>query len=72
MMMEHNRLKIPNAKLLTGSLAGKYPIIMDDGMDNNIHFEFEQGGRNTGKISAAKRQQVHPPCQEAQIIDAEF
>jgi len=24
-------LKIPNAKLLTGSLVGKYPIVMDDG-----------------------------------------
>lgn len=31
MMMEHNRLKIPSAKLLTGSLVGKYPIVMDDG-----------------------------------------
>jgi len=31
MMMEHNRLKIPNSKLLTGSLAGKYPIILDGG-----------------------------------------
>jgi hypothetical protein len=31
MMMEHNRLKIPNAKLLTGSLTGKYPIVLDGG-----------------------------------------
>jgi hypothetical protein len=31
MMMEHNRLKIPNAKLLTGSLVGKYPIVLDNG-----------------------------------------
>ncbi|MCX6246138.1 MAG: hypothetical protein NTW10_00255 [Bacteroidetes bacterium] len=31
MMMEHNRLKIPNSKLLTGSLAGKYPISLDGG-----------------------------------------
>ena len=31
MMMEHNRLKIPNAKLLTGSLIGKHPIIFDGG-----------------------------------------
>ena len=31
MMMEHNRLKIPNSKLLTGSLAGKFPITLDGG-----------------------------------------
>jgi len=31
MMLEHNRLKIPNAKLLTGSLAGLHPIILDGG-----------------------------------------
>ena len=31
MMMEHNRLKIPNAKLLTGSLTGKFPITLDGG-----------------------------------------
>jgi hypothetical protein len=31
MMVEHNRLKVPNAKLLTGSLSGKYPVVLDDG-----------------------------------------
>jgi hypothetical protein len=31
MMQEHNRLKIPDSKLLTGSLAGKFPIILDGG-----------------------------------------
>jgi len=31
MMMEHNRLKIPDSKLLSGSLAGKHPIILDGG-----------------------------------------
>jgi hypothetical protein len=31
MMLEHNRLKISNSKLLTGSLVGKYPIILDGG-----------------------------------------
>jgi hypothetical protein len=31
MMMEHNRLKIPNSKLLTGSLTGKFPITLDGG-----------------------------------------
>ncbi len=31
MMQEHNRLKIPDSKLLTGSLAGKYPVILDGG-----------------------------------------
>ena len=31
MMQEHNRLKIPNSKLLTGSLIGKYPIVLDGG-----------------------------------------
>lgn len=31
MMLEHNRLKVPNSKLLTGSLAGLYPIILDGG-----------------------------------------
>jgi hypothetical protein len=31
MMMEHNRLKVPNSKLLTGSLAGKFPIVLDGG-----------------------------------------
>ena len=31
MMMENNRLKIPDSKLLTGSLAGKHPIILDGG-----------------------------------------
>ncbi|MCX6243683.1 MAG: hypothetical protein NTU98_03165 [Bacteroidetes bacterium] len=31
MMMEHNRMKIPNSKLLSGSLVGKYPISLDGG-----------------------------------------
>jgi len=31
MMLEHNRLKIPDSKLLTGSLTGKYPVILDGG-----------------------------------------
>jgi hypothetical protein len=31
MMMENNRLKIPDSKLMTGSLTGKYPIILGDG-----------------------------------------
>ena len=31
MMMENNRLKIPDAKLLTGSLTGKFPILLEDG-----------------------------------------
>lgn len=31
MMLEHNRLKIPNSKLLTGSLNGLYPIVLDGG-----------------------------------------
>ena len=31
MMEENNRLKIPKSKQLTGSLIGKYPIILDGG-----------------------------------------
>ena len=31
MMLENNRRKIPDSKLLTGSLIGKYPIILDGG-----------------------------------------
>ncbi|MCX6282630.1 MAG: hypothetical protein NTW31_00090 [Bacteroidetes bacterium] len=31
MMLEHNRLKIPNAKLETGSLTGLFPIVLDGG-----------------------------------------
>ena len=31
MMQEHQRLKIPDSKLLSGSLTGKYPIILDGG-----------------------------------------
>jgi hypothetical protein len=31
MIQENNRHKIPDSKLLTGSTAGKFPIIMDDG-----------------------------------------
>jgi hypothetical protein len=31
MMMERNRLKIPDSKLLTGSTIGKYPITIDGG-----------------------------------------
>ncbi|MCX6285634.1 MAG: hypothetical protein NTY96_00790 [Bacteroidetes bacterium] len=31
MMQEHNRLKIPNSKLLTGSIIDKYPITLDGG-----------------------------------------
>ena len=31
MMLERQRLKIPDSKLLTGSLIGKYPIILDGG-----------------------------------------
>jgi len=31
MMLEHNRFKIPDSKLLSGSLIGKFPIILDGG-----------------------------------------
>ena len=31
MMQERQRLKIPDSKLLTGSLIGKHPIILDGG-----------------------------------------
>jgi hypothetical protein len=31
MMQERQRLKIPDSKLLTGSLVGKYPVILDGG-----------------------------------------
>jgi len=31
MMLEHNRLKIPNTKLLNGSVAGLFPISLDGG-----------------------------------------
>ena len=31
MMQERQRLKIPDSKLLSGSLIGKYPIILDGG-----------------------------------------
>jgi hypothetical protein len=31
MMMEQKRTKIPDAKLLNGSLKGKFPIILDGG-----------------------------------------
>jgi hypothetical protein len=31
MMLENNRLKIPDSKLLSGSTIGKYPVILDGG-----------------------------------------
>jgi hypothetical protein len=31
MMLENNRLKIPDSKLLTGSTTDKYPVILDGG-----------------------------------------
>ncbi|MEI7501228.1 MAG: hypothetical protein WCK84_12380 [Bacteroidota bacterium] len=31
MMMEQQRLKISDAKLLMGSLIGKYPVVLDGG-----------------------------------------
>jgi len=31
MMLERQRLKIPDSKLLTGSTIGKYPVILDGG-----------------------------------------
>jgi len=31
MMMENKRLKIQDSKLLTGSLVGKYPVVLDGG-----------------------------------------
>jgi hypothetical protein len=31
MMQERQRLKIPDSKILSGSLIGKYPIILDGG-----------------------------------------
>jgi hypothetical protein len=31
MMQERQRLKIPDSKLLSGSLVGKYPVILDGG-----------------------------------------
>ena len=31
MSLANNRFKIPDSKLLTGSLTGKYPVILDGG-----------------------------------------
>jgi len=31
MMLENNRLKIPDSKLLSGSTMDKYPVILDGG-----------------------------------------
>ena len=31
MMLENNRKKIPDSKLLTGSLKGKHPVSLDGG-----------------------------------------
>jgi hypothetical protein len=31
MSLENNRNKIPDSKLLTGSLAGKFPVILNGG-----------------------------------------
>ncbi len=31
MMLERQRLKIPDSKLLTGSIKDKYPVILDGG-----------------------------------------
>jgi len=31
MSLENQRFKVPDSKLLTGSLAGKHPIILDGG-----------------------------------------
>jgi hypothetical protein len=31
MSLANNRFKIPDSKLLTGSLAGKYPVVLDGG-----------------------------------------
>ncbi|HEX7411517.1 MAG TPA: hypothetical protein VF298_05180 [Bacteroidales bacterium] len=31
MSLANNRFKIPDSKLLTGSLIGKYPVILDGG-----------------------------------------
>jgi len=46
MMIEHNRLKIPDVKLLSGSVVGKYPIILD-------------GGRTIIFISDKSKEQIH-------------
>jgi len=31
MNKENNRLKVPNSKLLNGSLIGKFPVVVDGG-----------------------------------------
>jgi len=31
MNRENNRLKVPNSKLLNGSLIGKFPVVLDGG-----------------------------------------
>ncbi len=31
MNLANNRLKVPNTKLLTGSLTNKYPVVFDNG-----------------------------------------
>jgi len=31
MMQERQRLKIPDSKLLTGSIIGKFPVVLDGG-----------------------------------------
>ena len=31
MSLAHNRIKIPDAKLLMGSILGKFPVILDGG-----------------------------------------
>jgi len=48
MMQERQRLKIPDSKLLTGSIKDKYPVILDGGKtiifisDKNMESETRQ------------------------------
>jgi len=64
MMQERQRLKIPDSKILTGSLTGKYPISLDGGRttifisdktkENEIRLRYESRMGNKLMVSFNK------------------
>jgi hypothetical protein len=67
MNLANHRYKIPDAKLLTGSVAGKYPIVLDDGRtvvfisdkskESETRLKYEQRRGNLGVARTTKPNQ---------------
>jgi hypothetical protein len=67
MMQEHNRLKIPEAKLLSGSLTGKYPISLDGGRTIIFISDKSKESETREKYQLRKDNKINVPVKKPKV-----